>query len=77
MLTIPTLLNSYKKILFIIEKNFVRSVILLSKGTFGDFSWGALNRIFFKLVAVHDELEPNLKKILHINGIWALEAIVM
>ena len=25
----------------------------------------------------HDELEPNLKKILHRNGIWGLEAIVM
>ena len=24
----------------------------------------------------HDELEPNLKKILHSNGIWGLEAIV-
>ena len=27
--------------------------------------------------AQHDELEPNLKKILHTNGIWGLEAIVM
>ena len=25
----------------------------------------------------HDELEPNLKKIPHRNGIWGLEAIVM
>ena len=25
----------------------------------------------------HDELEPNLKKILHSNEIWGLEAIVM
>ena len=25
----------------------------------------------------HDELEPNLKKILHNNGIWGLEAIGM
>ena len=25
----------------------------------------------------HDELKPNLKKILHTNGIWGLEAIVM
>ena len=27
--------------------------------------------------AQHDELEPNLKKILHRNGIWSLEAIAM
>ena len=27
--------------------------------------------------AQHDELEPNLKEILHRNGIWGLEAIVM
>ena len=27
--------------------------------------------------AQHDELEPNLKKILHRNGIWGLEAVVM
>ena len=25
----------------------------------------------------HDELESNLKKILHTNGLWGLEAIVM
>ena len=25
----------------------------------------------------HDELKSNLKKILHTNGIWGLEAIVM
>ena len=25
----------------------------------------------------HDEVEPNLKKIPHRNGIWGLEAIVM
>ena len=24
--------------------------------------------------AQHDEVEPNLKKILHTNGIWGLEA---
>ena len=27
--------------------------------------------------AQHDELEPNLKKILHSKGIWGLEAIGM
>ena len=30
-----------------------------------------------KIVPQHDELEPNLKKILHTNGIWGLEAIVI
>ena len=35
--------------------------------------------VILKLVfyTQHDELEPNLKKILHRNGIWGLEAIVM
>ena len=27
-----------------------------------------------RLRAQHDEVEPNLKKILHRNGIWGLEA---
>ena len=30
-----------------------------------------------KMLAQHDELESNLKKIPHRNGIWGLEAIVM
>ena len=32
---------------------------------------------YFRFFTQHDELETNLKKILHTNGIWGLEAIVM
>ena len=34
-------------------------------------------KIFRVGLAQHDELESNLKKILHRNGIWGLEAIIM
>ena len=36
-----------------------------------------LNHFEYDDVTQHDELEPNLKKIPHRNGIWGLEAIVM
>ena len=35
------------------------------------------NQLKSKYCAQHDELESNLKKIPHRNGIWGLEAIVM
>ena len=36
------------------------------------------SKLFLLLtMAQHDELETNLKKILHTNGVWGLEAIVM
>ena len=34
-------------------------------------------KVFPECNAQHDEVEPNLEKILHRNGIWGLEAIVM
>ena len=34
-------------------------------------------RYVLKVRAPHDEVEPNLKKTHHRNGIWGLEAIVM
>ena len=37
----------------------------------------SLHPFFVVHEAQHDDVEPNLKKILHRNGIWGLEAIVM
>ena len=37
----------------------------------------AREHVAFMSHTQHDELEPNLKKILHRNGICGLEAIVM
>ena len=36
--------------------------------------FGQKMNFIFGVYTQHDEVEPNLKKILHTNGIWGLEA---
>ena len=59
---------------YLIEK-FWRKGILVLKKSFEEKFWRKdLKKSSEEKYSQHDEVEPNLKKIPHRNGIWGLEA---